>query len=755
MDCRRGIVVSVAALMVAVAGAPLVMAQEPGSTTAGPLSVQIYFYGRPCLGEKVQFAANAASNTAASSSNYTYLWSVSGPSFDHPLMGDGPSISVIVNVTGDHTAFVEVKDPRTGASGRNATTIVFYRCEDTAASPSPTYQTGCYDASTGKYYECPSPSPATTYPVERCESLRREQNAYYADWKYRYNASTSDEERARLEMERRSFEEGWQQRWHESGCDYGGFSSECQSRWERARAALEQAQANFQSMWKQYFMDLEAARNEFRASGYHTPEEWSAFEAHWKARAAEIAEHQAQTMRQLAQEYLLTECGFHPESYAFKPAGEPIFAQPPPTADAYSELRAACEQRMIEVKSRYEAEFRSLYERLHAAPVDSPEYAEVRMLLHELEGRVAAEMEAIVHECREDYTAEYERPETFRDGIGSLQCYFDEASGRIQCDGKYVGFQGNPETQALYRYTCGGQLFFDELYANRVFEDFRFSQGEEGSSLMIRSENLKLIFHDGPRGVINVGLVGGAELYFVPSTYLDVAVDGHKVLLSGADARGVWVGGEDALSWDDVTRTLTIRGEATWIAETCHPDGSKPDGEHDSAYWNAIEKRRLGAQVVVTLDGDRAAQDNESYSDVTVRVRHEGGRKFLATIDSEEGTCKTVVLKFNSGIFETIRLRVSIVDEDGTALTVQEAASLEDVLEPCDDGENGFEYWIVQDRHGTQVIVSFAHFSEKRVSVEAASLGNVVVPGLGFEGAALAVGLAAAGAVVARRRLTR
>ncbi|HEX9816260.1 MAG TPA: MYXO-CTERM sorting domain-containing protein, partial [Candidatus Thermoplasmatota archaeon] len=72
-----------------------------------------------------------------------------------------------------------------------------------------------------------------------------------------------------------------------------------------------------------------------------------------------------------------------------------------------------------------------------------------------------------------------------------------------------------------------------------------------------------------------------------------------------------------------------------------------------------------------------------------------------------------------------------------------------------DDGPEGFEFWIVQDRQGTQVLLSFAHFSEKRVSVEAASVGNVIVPGFDGVTAALAVAVATLAFVGIRRRLTR
>ncbi|MBI2077639.1 MAG: hypothetical protein HYT80_04595, partial [Euryarchaeota archaeon] len=124
-------------------------------------------------------------------------------------------------------------------------------------------------------------------------------------------------------------------------------------------------------------------------------------------------------------------------------------------------------------------------------------------------------------------------------------------------------------------------------------------------------------------------------------------------------------------------------------------------------------------------------------------------------IDSSAGECKTVVLKFDAAIFSTVKLKVTLADENGNALTISEADDLEDVLDPCNDGEQGFEYWIVVDKYGTQVILSFAHFSEKRVSVEAAAVSNIAVPGVGLGAVVAALAAVATVSGWARRRFPR
>jgi hypothetical protein len=258
------------------------------------------------------------------------------------------------------------------------------------------------------------------------------------------------------------------------------------------------------------------------------------------------------------------------------------------------------------------------------------------------------------------------------------------------------------------------------------------------------------MLQDGPRGVIHAGAVGGAEFYFVPSPHIAVKVEGQLIHLSSGDWSGSWRGQD--LAFDPIKRILTVRGEATWVAKTCHPDGSAPDGTRSAQYDEAIQKRRLGAQITIARDGSDAKHGEENYAGMDVKVDHENLRRFLVAVDFAEGTCQTIVLKFDAGIFDTIKLRIGMTDENGNEISVREASHLQDILDPCDDGESGFESWVVQDRHGTQVLLSFAHFSEKRVSVEAASVGNIVVPGFDVPLAGLAFLAVAATLMAVRRR---
>ena len=767
----------VAALVAAVF---VCLATGVAGQNASGYSAQIYMAGSPCVEETLIFNASLYPDVA----DKKYQWYVDQPDGAKATSTD-PRLTHIARVAGTYTTSVIITDANGTKLGSDVMTFQVYYCEK-AQSPAPTAHPDCYkegygyyycdyppgtttpcypyyDNRTGTYNQCsatPSPSPPSYNPDE-CTSLSQSQEEFYRQWKYEYyahyermgTAPGSDptfEEDMRLRQER--FDQDWQAQWSANGCDRPYSNPDCEPRWSEAKMALAALDEKWSNTWSQFYAQMERVRASWST---YTEDERMAFEKEWREGSARLSSQYSLEWNSIGDRYNLWECGFGAADASTRPDWE-LSGQAPPTGALVS-IRSDCDERMAANKEIYIGEFETLRAKLEAEQPGTDAYETARQRLADLEEKLAAELEAILASCREDYRAQYDAPEDFRDGLGSLQCYYDQFSSKIRCEGTYVSFVGDPQTQFLSRFTCGGQPVFDDLYANHVFEDFEFIEDQDSASLLIRSENLKLIFHDGPRGVINFGAVGDAELYLVPSPHLSIEVVPNGLEMS---SQGGWSGtfasaGPDAVTYDEVKGLIVVRGEATWIAQTCRPDGVDPDGDLGSDYYDAIKARRLGAQVTISFDGDRSEHDEEDYADMDIDVEHQGGKKFLATIDSPEGTCKTVVLKFNAGIFDTIKLNVMMTDESGDAIKVSEASNLEDVLDPCNDGDDGFEYWIVQDRHGTQVLVSFAHFSEKRVSVESASVGNVIVPGFDGITATFAVAFAALVFVGVRRRLTR
>lgn len=750
-----------------------------GQTAA--YTVKINVDGPQCAGETLTYSASLEPDL----SDKRAQWFIDQPDGTR-VTSTELRIAHVMRLAGTYTVTLIVSDSRGNKLGSEVLTLHIPHCDVGSTPGSTPTNADCYsdeygyydceypagesrcalyrDEQTGETYERCEAQPSTTpspYNADECASLSESQNQFYRQWKYDYHAyyermgtkPGSDahfEEKMRLQRER--FDSDWQNKWNTHGCDRPYSNPECESRWKEAHVALVSLKDKWGATWTQFYADMDRTRASWSS---YSEDKRQALETEWRRSSAWLADQYNAALEAIADRHNLWECGFVAE----RPPIEPMWNLNgrAPMASSLTTLRSDCDDRMAATKEIYVGEFQTLRAKLEAEQPGTAAYESARQRLADLERKVASEVEAILAQCRNEYRDRYNAPGNFRDGIGSLQCYYVESSAKIHCQGTYVSIVGDPQSQFLSRFSCGGQPVFDDIYANHLFENVQFIDDQKAASLLIRSENLKLLFHDGPRGVINVGAVGDAELYLVPSPQLVV-----ETMERGLELRSQsgWTStfassGTSTITYDDIRRIISVRGEATWIAQTCRPDGSDPDGDLGSAFYEAIKQRRMGAQVTISLDGDDSNHDEEDYANMDIDVQHLGGKKFLATIDSAEGACKTVVLKFNEGIFDTIKLKLLMEDSDSNAIKVDEASNLADVLDPCNDGDEGFEYWIVQDRLGTQVLVSFAHFSEKRVSVESASVGNVIVPGFDGITATLAVAVAALVFVGIRRRLTR
>jgi hypothetical protein len=747
-------------------------------------SVNINVYGRFCANEAMVFETSIVPTPTDERAS----WIVTLPSGGQ-IMGSDLRIEIMLREVGGYSAALTLYDRNGNKVGGNSTNIVVAQCAPDASpqpSSSPMMHQDCYDERYGFYdcnnppsdacvvYQdgsgaasetCPSAPPPTMTPspynADACRTLLDERDAFASQWKYDYYAyyekmAAQPGSDARFEedmaVREADFDSAWRPKWQQNGCDtpYTYGSSDCSTYWGSAQDDLTSLRERYAQYWEGYYAELERVRASWAS---YSEEERQIYEARWSENATDLSARYDAELGAIGDRYKLWECGFQSDP-AVGPRPVYRISSRPLEVNDYTTLRSECESRIGAIKEIYIGEFETLRAKLDATTMGTSEYDAARSRLSDLEQKVATEVEAVLRDCREEYRQEYAAPSNFRDGMGSLACSYDDSISKIKCQGAYVSFVGDPQSQFVARFSCGGQPVFDDIYANRVFERFEFVEDQDSASLMIRSENLKLIFHDGPRGVINAGAVGDVELYFVPSPHLAVAKTEQGLQLSSTDGwTSLFTGQASAapsVFYDEIQNVITVSGEATWLAQTCRPDGSNPEGEQGIDYYDAIKQGRLGAEI--TISSDRESEEN--YGGMDLAIERQGGNKFIAVIDSEQETCKTVVLKFDSGIFDTIKLNIVMTDASGAAIAVTEAANLEDVLDPCDDGEDGFEYWIVQDRLGTQVLVSFAHFSEKRVSVEAASVGNVIVPGFGGAPAVAAIALVAVALLVVRRRVT-
>lgn len=571
---------------------------------------------------------------------------------------------------------------------------------------------------------------------------------------------------------------------------------ECFRKMESVKAELESFWRAQEERTRQFQEEFAAARREFSMSE-HSDEEWKAFMDSWMEKGRPQFEGQESEVQARMRE-LLGDCydrlhmgemaggprpmpSFHVPEFGPPPGGDDFHRglPPPPMRDErFSKLDGEAEQ------IRQECEFKAralMKDQMPMAgegrprpmagngstgdrPMDGsgpmmgpmgmdPELErQMREIWRECEERIRAlfEQERQEHEGDEDVS-------DFKENFGSLDMYFDEELGRIIVRGKFLSLQGNPESQMMEDISCDGPKFVDRLFVNGLLADFRPEETGEGTALNIFDSGGRRILslHDNPRCVINV-----AASDEIPSISLDLAdyleieenEAGDLRFASGDGFHGiVLLHGADVDLQDG--NLLEITGKATFLVRSDRDAGSKRLG---SAYDDAIEDKNVGAEIkVVEEDGDLAF-DATPLGDLEIEI--EGGdSKVTATIDSEAGDGKTVSLEFDRAVFETDDLVVSVVavDENGNEsdVDVGEADDLDDILDPLDDGADGIEYWIVEDKNGFHVLVSFSHFSEKRVTIESVNppaAGNGLIPG--FEPVLLAAALGFAAVVVGVRR---
>ncbi|HLE48287.1 MAG TPA: hypothetical protein VI818_08320 [Candidatus Thermoplasmatota archaeon] len=572
---------------------------------------------------------------------------------------------------------------------------------------------------------------------------------------------------------------------------------ECMGKMEQARPVMEEWRRNVDASLRSSQEAFNQARMEFSRSP-HSSEEWQAFMQGWqeKMKAGFNAGSIESEIRAI-----LGDC-FDRLGVAHMLQGPPGFQQPPmgggpmmgpgmPPGPAFNQLppppmpggndpRFRLNEEGQAIRAECEEKVRALmppppmnalmpppgpYPMM--SPDGSPPPSGSMMPMSGgpmgppmIDPEIQSQVHEIMRECEKRIRATFEDsrdhgPEGpgFEERFGSLEMFFDEDLGRIVVQGKFLALQGDPESQMMEDVTCDGALFIDSLFVNGLLADFRPTQTGEGTALEVFDSNHKRILslHDNPRCVINV-----AASDEIPSITLDLAdhldvekTESGDLKFSDGDVDGaVLLHGADAELGDG--NQIVIDGKATFLVKSRGATSAALGG---SRYDDAIESKKLGAEIKIGKgdNKDDLAVDSVPMGDLEVDV--EGGENEVsATIDSEEGTGKTVVLEIDAAVFSSDELNVLITGEDNASLVFSEASSLEDVLDPADDGPDGIEYWIVEDKNGFHVLVSFAHFSVKHVKITSAESGPGGFGVPGFETILLAGALLAA-AFVGRRRL--
>lgn len=369
---------------------------------------------------------------------------------------------------------------------------------------------------------------------------------------------------------------------------------------------------------------------------------------------------------------------------------------------------------------------------------ESPEHREMK-----------AKMEALHRACEKELR-EYFQNQNSDERFGSCSM-FSKEDGLIHVECKHIRLLGIPEEQTMTQIHVRDTLYVDRLYAKGFLATFEPQQTKEGSAIQVfdASKHRVLSIHDSPKGIINLAASDDVAA-FVLDLADNLKVERYEEGLRFSDGkhRGAIVLHGGSLEVSDGNVVL-VTGKATFFVG----EPSQEDAKLGEAYPEAIAKKRVGAEIALAKGGKTDTVTIGDGFDVRDLVIE--GAKFTAKVDSEDGKCKTVVFKLESGLLgnalKDLDVKVTDVSTEGgaTAMQVQMASDLEDVLDPCDDGAEMVEYWSVSDANGLQVLVSIPHFSEKHIEVSSAGAGSLVP---GFETPFLIAGLGLVMIVASRRR---
>lgn len=527
----------------------------------------------------------------------------------------------------------------------------------------------------------------------------------------------------------------------------------CYAELKAHAADLEALGAKVRARMQAFHEEFAEARALF-ASQNHSYEEWHEFNEKWRAEGQAVLEAlKVQAIGEL--KAMLGECfdvlasramplgsawlGFHAErAYTGLP--------PKPTEMSRHDRAELIRQLCIrELKER-------AWTKVSSGDATIPESeAERRAWL-------AAQIKETTGACedrvREAFKEERQSRQDHFDGeFGSVDLYFNESTGMIVAEGRFIALDGNPESQVMQNFTCEGVATIDRLFLNGMLAEFEPEATKEGASLRLSDTQGAHVLgiHDNPRCIINFR--PSAE---ITSMTLDLS-DDLVIERNGAGDlrfRGDGVEGAVLLHGGDANLTegnvLLVAGKATFLVK----NEDRTTERLGEKYHEAVEKKKIGAELKIGKKEKSLDVDEVPIGDLETEVTGTDN-KVVITIDSAGGDGKTVSFEFARELFSFDDLTVEVkgVDEDGTVTTLaaREADSLADVLEPGDDGADGIEYWIVEDKNGFQVLVSFAHFSEKRVTVQSVDGPDIRSGAPGF-GMAIVLAAAIAASLVVRAR---
>ena len=279
------------------------------------------------------------------------------------------------------------------------------------------------------------------------------------------------------------------------------------------------------------------------------------------------------------------------------------------------------------------------------------------------------------------------------------------ASGQ-SVNGDFVDFAYNDTT--LTGFTVAGTALFDLSVAGPRDEDDH-GVVAKGAQLRLATPYYDLRVHDTPSAVVKLETSGAATLLFRGGANL-TQLDHERVEFTVGNLTGTLRGAGVRVAGPSVI----AEGELLLLVH-------RPAGGfdvHRGDIGKAVASRHVGAEASINQkpDGTGVEEEVVSYGNVTLTtVKAEKGNLTLL-IDGHGFDGRVVVLNVDGRVVGASRaddLRVQFDNE-----TIAHASSIQDVLDPDDDGLQA-EYYVVFDpaAEAFQLLVSVPHYSVHTLSV--------------------------------------
>lgn len=298
------------------------------------------------------------------------------------------------------------------------------------------------------------------------------------------------------------------------------------------------------------------------------------------------------------------------------------------------------------------------------------------------------------------------RPEESREHGKAAIGSFALSASQQAVDGDYVDFSYNDTS--VTAFTVDGQLLFDLSVAGTSDHDEdEHGVVARGAQLKLETPSYSLQVHDNPAAVVKLETDGVATLLFASGATL-TQLDHERVTftvgnLTGAlRGEGVRVAGPSVLA--DHQLLLLV---------------NQPVGGfdmHRGDIGEAVAKKHVGAEASFNHKDGGVEEDVVSYGNVTMHaVKAEKGNLTLL-IDGHGFDGRVVVLNVDGRVVGASKADdLSVLFDNAT---IAHASSIQDVLDPDDDGLQA-EYYVVFDpaTESFQLLVSVPHYSVHTLSV--------------------------------------